>query len=244
MSLKIGSTNIGSLYLGSTKIAQAYLGNVKVYESSVAPGIPAKTVRFDFKYDHFDPTTLVDYGGLGATWTHVEADVYDFYFNDTDWGIRRFSFGDGPLFRTYSSSSSDAPFRTHSFDILDANLEGVTDAEQLFGGTSFIGLQSIASIRNTSSVTNFKNFLSMGAVAAYYTSIPLFDTSSATDVSGMFRTARNVTTGALAMYTQMSTQANPPTSYSGCFTNCGSGNASGKAELAQIPRSWGGTMAV
>jgi len=33
MSLKLGSTSIGSLYLGSTKIGAAYLGNVKVYNS-------------------------------------------------------------------------------------------------------------------------------------------------------------------------------------------------------------------
>lgn len=31
MSLKLGSTSIGSLYLGSTKIAEAYLGSTKVY---------------------------------------------------------------------------------------------------------------------------------------------------------------------------------------------------------------------
>ena len=219
----------------------------KVLGASVAPGIPAKTVRFDFKYDHFDQTTLVDYGGLGATWTHVRDDIYDFYYNDTDWGSRRWSHlrnDKGSVFRAYASTISDRPFSTHSFDILDANLKGVTNVEQLFGGLSFRGLQSIASIRNTSSVTNFKTFLSMGSAAAYYTSIPLFDTSSAVDVSSMFQRASNVTTGALAMYTQMSTQANPPTSYSQCFTNCGSGNASGQAELAQIPTTWGGTMAV
>ena len=209
------------------------------------PALASRSIRFDFKYDHFDPTTLTDYGGLGATWTHVRDDVYDFYYNDTDWGTRYWAatiHAIGNLFRAYSSSSSDTPFRTHSFDILDANLDGVTDAEQLFGGSAFTGLQSIASIRNTSSVTNFKGFLSMGRQAAAYTSIPLFDTSSAVDVRDMFQNAINVTTGALALYTQMSTQANPPTSYSGCFSNCGSNTVTGAAELAQIPASWGGTM--
>lgn len=208
-------------------------------------GIPAKTVRFDFKYDHFDPTTLVDYGGLGATWTHVEDDVYDFYYDSTDWGSRSWSHLDAQrnLFYAYSSSISDQPFTSHNFDVIDANLEGVTDVEQLFGGLGMGGLKSIESIRNTSSVTNFNSFLYRGRVAAQFTSIPLFDTSSAVDVRNMCNNARNVTTGALALYTQMSTQANPPTSYSGCFSNCGSGNASGRAELAQIPTTWGGTMA-
>lgn len=209
------------------------------------PGIPAKTVRFDFKYDHFDPTTLTDYGGLGATWTHVRDDIYDFYYNDTNWGSRRWSHlrnDSGTVFRAYSSKASDTPFRTHSFDILDANLEGVTNVKQLFGGNSFAGLQNIISIRNTSSATNFEQFLCIMSGSAY-TSIPLFDTSSAVNVQRMFEYATNVTAGALAMYTQMSTQANPPTSHLDCFKNCGSGNASGQAELAQIPTSWGGTMA-
>ena len=212
--------------------------------SGPAPQIPAKTVRFDFKYDHFDPTTLTDYGGSGATWTHVKDDIYDFYYNNTNWGSRIWAHlrnSRGNLFRTYSSSTSDTPFRTHNFDILDTNLESVTNVEQLFGGTAFIGMQSIASIRNTSSVTNFKSFLSAGSAAVNYTSIPLFDTSSAVDVTEMCRNARYVTTGALALYNQMSTQANPPTSHSYCFTSCGSGTTTGAAELAQIPSSWGGT---
>lgn len=234
-----GATPTG-IYVGSTAASAVYYGNVKVWEAS----IPAKTMRFDFKYDHFDPTTLVDYGGIGATWTHVEDDVYDFYFNSTDWGTRTLTniHSTGNLFRTFSSSSNDRPFSTHSFDIIDANLEGVTNVEQLLGGSAMSGLQSIASIRNTSSVTNFNSFLSMGRVTAAYTSIPLFDTSSAVDVTEMFRNAQNVTTGALAMYQQMSTQSNPPTTITDCFASCGSNTVTGAAELAQIPTSWGGTM--
>lgn len=216
-----------------------------ILEWSCDGALAPRSMRFDFKYDHFNPTTLVDYGGLGATWTHVEDDVYDFYYNSTDWGARNWSHlgTKRNLFYAYSSSVSDQPFTTHNFDVIDANLEDVTDVEQLLGGLGMGGLKSIESIRNTSSVTNFNSFLYRGRVAAQFTSIPLFDTSSAEDVRNMCNNARNVTTGALALYTQMSTQANPPTSYSGCFSNCGSGNASGQAELAQIPTSWGGTMA-
>ena len=73
--------------------------------------------------------------------------------------------------------------------------------------------------------------------------VPLFDTSSATNVTNMFSGCTAVESGALALYQQMSTQATPPTTYSGCFTDCGSGTVTGAAELAQIPTSWGGTMA-
>ena len=241
--LKINGATPTGIYVGSTPASAVYYGNVKVWEA----GLPAKTMRFDFKYDHFDPTTLVDYGGIGATWTHVEDDVYDFYYNSTDWGTRLWPHLSGSkrnLFFAYSASTSasDQPFANRNYDVIDANLEGVTNVEQLLGGSSMKGLQSIASISNTSSVTNFIGFLSMGQNIAAYTSIPLFDTSSAVDVSQMFRNAKNVETGALAMYTQMSTQANPPTRYSSCFSNCGVNTVTGAAELAQIPTSWGGTM--
>lgn len=211
-------------------------------------GIPAKTMRCDFKYDHFDPTTLVDNGGIGATWTHVEDDVYDFYYNNTNWGSRKWGHiggSIGGLFNTYAyraGSGTVYPMTQHEYDIVDMNLEGVTDVAQLLG--SAYKTRNLFSIRNTGSVTNFDRFLAHGNRAMLYTSIPLFDTSSAVNVSQMCRNATAVTTGALALYTQMSTQANPPTSYSSCFSNCGSGNASGQAELAQIPSSWGGTMAV
>lgn len=53
----------------------------------------------------------------------------------------------------------------------------------------------------------------------------------------------NVESGALALYQQMSTQATPPSITSHCFTNCSSQTVTGAQELAQIPTSWGGTMA-
>ena len=236
----------GKVFIDGVRCRVIGNGHTELVPPGPSPLAP-KTIRFDFHYDHFDPTTLVDYGGLGATWTHVEDDVYNFYFNSTYWGLIVFQHLQRKLglFHTYSSTLADMPFAKHKYDVIDANLEGVTSVEQLFGGTAMRGLQSVASIRNTSSVTNFKNFLSMGVATAAYTSIPLFDTSSAEDVRDMCKNASKVTTGALALYTQMSTQANPPTRYSGCFTGCGANAAQDApihAEMAQIPASWGGTM--
>lgn len=73
--------------------------------------------------------------------------------------------------------------------------------------------------------------------------IPLYDTSSATDMTGMFDRTYLVTSGALALYQQASSQANPPAEYRGCFNQCGySAYASAPihAEMAQIPSMWGG----
>ena len=47
-----------------------------------------------------------------------------------------------------------------------------------------------------------------------------------------------VTGGALALYQQASTQANPPLKHDYCFENCGRDTQTGAAELAQIPNEW------
>ena len=56
MSLKLGSTTIGSLYLGSTKIGAAYLGNVKVYEVATPPP-PGPTYTTFFRIENMQLNT-------------------------------------------------------------------------------------------------------------------------------------------------------------------------------------------
>lgn len=68
--------------------------------------------------------------------------------------------------------------------------------------------------------------------------VPLYSTASCTDMTGMFAFCRNVEGGALALYTQASSQAVPPTFSHGPFTDCGTDTVSGAAELAQIPYAW------
>ena len=54
MALKLGNSTVGSLYLGSHKVSEMYLGSHKVYSSGM-PALAPKSMRFDFKYDHWDP---------------------------------------------------------------------------------------------------------------------------------------------------------------------------------------------
>lgn len=144
------------------------------------------------------------------------------------------------------------------------NFRGVTNANGTFMGT---GITSIP-LFDTSSVTNASamfascrsltslplfdthnviNFSGFCNDEMFYqmslTSIPLLDTSSATNVDGMFEGCQLVESGALALYTQMSTQTNVPSIHSYCFSMCGNRTTTGAAELAQIPSSWGGTGA-
>lgn len=93
---------------------------------------------------------------------------------------------------------------------------------------------------NSTGVTNMERMfdLSDGLCG----NIPLFDTSAVTNVENMFYQCHNITGGIYALYNQMSTQTNPPSSHSGCFQECADYNVTGQAELAQIPSDWGGTQ--
>lgn len=111
-----------------------------------------------------------------------------------------------------------------------------TTVNQMVRGCT--SLQSLT-LNNTNAVTNFKQLC---LECTSLQSVPLFATNAATDVTEMFKDCSNVASGALALYTQMSTQTTPPATYTNCFTDCGSNTVTGAAELAQIPTSWGGTM--
>lgn len=67
--------------------------------------------------------------------------------------------------------------------------------------------------------------------------VPSLDTSSITNASSLFSGCYSAA-GAYELYQQMSSQATPPSTTSGCFTDCGSYSDGGNA---QIPTSWGGT---
>ena len=90
---------------------------------------------------------------------------------------------------------------------------------------------------NATGVTNMERFEDCGQQYLYGT-LPLFDTTSLTNVINMFYECYYVDGGQLALYQQMSSQTNPPSNHSGCFNSCGSSSTTGAAELAQIPIGW------
>lgn len=239
MPLKLGSTSIGSLYLGSTKISEAYLGNVKVYGSApVDPynplGLPPCTMRYEFTGvdSGFDPTEFVWFGG---SWTHAGGSQWDWTCNDTSVWFK-------PVYKQTPEASAWSILVNYKHcKVLGANTTGITTMQGAFDGHRY--LESVA-LFDTSSVTDFRSFMrSDSGYSPMLREIPLFDTSSATDMSEAFLYCFNVESGALALYTQASSQANPPASHSRAFENCGSNTVTGAVELAQIPTSWGGTGA-
>lgn len=188
MALKLGNSTVGSLYLGSHKVSEMYLGSHKVYSSGM-PALAPKSMRFDFKYDHWDPVEELP-AVSGMTWTHVSGDVYDFHCDWTNWTYQERDSASIFNHYVYSSGGKTNYFMNeHQFDVLDMDLTGVTSVAYLFQGAYQI--QNIFSIRNTSSLTNTSNMF-YHKRAIQITSVPLFDTSSVTDMSGMFRTCNKL----------------------------------------------------
>lgn len=108
-------------------------------------------------------------------------------------------------------------------------------------GFMFHGCSSLLEVPNISCAL-VDDFYEAFSNCTSLTHIPLLDTSAAVDVRRMWAECTAIESGALALYNQMSTQANPPSTYGSCFSYAGSSTASGAQELAQIPTSWGGTM--
>lgn len=233
MSLKLGSTTIGSLYLGSTKIGEAYFGNVKVYGPSqpVPPVLPANTIRCKFSTG-YTPTI-----GDSQTLADASANIWDIYKSGTDWrrlfnnitqlekviaanatGVTNMSY----MFLKCTSLTSVPLFDTSSASNMDAMFSGCTN------------LASVPLFDTSSATTMYATFHSCSNL----TSVPLFDTSLVTNMAYMFYNCTAVESGALALYQQASTQATPPTSHDSTFANCGSNTVTGAAELAQIGIGW------
>lgn len=218
MAIKLGSTNFGQIYLGSVKIGEAYYGATKVFPSTpVDPynplNLPAYTIRLKFQ-DGVVPS----FNNGTATRVSSSPNVWDLTYENADW--------------TYLVHP-----QPRLIEVLGANTRSVTNMSHLFEGDQI--LSSVA-LFDTRSVTDMSDMFNL---VTYLRNIPLFDTRSVTNMTRMFKDCILVQSGALALYQQASTQATPPSSYSNCFTNCGSLTVTGAQELAQIPASWGGTGA-
>ena len=220
---------------GASELAQINSAWKGAFDPYNTLGLPANTIRVEFTGTDtsYDPTQDTTSGVQGVgTWTHVYGSLYDCEMaSSTTWTLGWWS---EQYQRRYNLTGNK------HVKILGANSTGVTSLAKFASGHKY--LESIA-LFDTSSVTDFSNFLKADSSAIGPTTLPLYDTSSATTMESAFQGCKNVESGALAIYQQASTQATPPSIHSSTFTNCGSSTVSGAAELAQIPSSWGGTGA-
>ena len=122
------------------------------------------------------------------------------------------------------------------------NLSSAQDISGMFGSTP--SLKTIPQY-DTHNVTNMSRLFynNFPQYLSGLEHVPLLDTSNVINMERAFYNCTSVKDGSLDLYRQASSQTNPPSTYTECFTNCGSNTTTGAAELAQIPTSWGGTMA-
>ena len=121
-------------------------------------------------------------------------------------------------------------FSLTSVPLFDTSI--VTYMYDMFGNCT--SLTSVP-LFDTSSVTNMEEmFIKCSALKT----VPLLNTSSVRFMGRMFENCTYVQSGALALYQQASTQANPPSNHTKTFYNCGVNTTTGAAELAQIPEDW------
>ena len=209
-----------SISLGSTTYGSIYLGSTKIGEAYLgsvklySSQIVLPAKTIRCKFSSgYTPS-------MGDTRTLVDQseNIWDIYKSATSW-------------------NSLFTYMYELVSVIAANTTGIRGMESMFLGCSNL---ATVPLFDTSSVGTMQ---SMFENCSNLTTIPLFDTSSVTNMLFTFSGCYKVQSGALALYQQASTQANPPYMYYGAFTNCGRDTVTGAAELAQIPSSWGGTGA-
>lgn len=116
------------------------------------------------------------------------------------------------------------------------DMRNVKDLAQAFGSTNL----KETPILNTSGITAFNQcFYVMPSLQI----INDWDYSNATNVDYMFSNCQNVSAGISSTYYNMLNNATNLTSHVNTFLKCGTNTEQGRAELALIPQSWGGTGA-
>lgn len=158
----------------------------------------------------------------------------------------------------FQAVDSNSPMLLKS--VPDFNTSNVTNMSNMFADCDF--LQLIPSL-DTSNVSDmhgmFNKCKSLTEIPPlYYSKVTRFDgfandCTSLTEIpemniegdvtrcDNMFGNCPNVKSGQKALYDTLSAIATI-TNHTNCFKDCGSDTEEGRAELAQIPMSWGGTM--
>lgn len=198
--------------------------------------------------------------GVGVLY-NAEQNIWDLTYNDTNW--KDLLDEQTNLIEVLSANTEGvwnmANMFLHCTALNTVQLFDTKDCVNM--ASMFYGCSSLSSVPlfNTSKVSTmarmFYNCFALSSVPLFdtsnvepiglmfmnctaLTSIPLYNTNKVTTMDRMCCNCYNVQSGALALYQQASTQANPPSDHTLTFYNCGVSSRTGSAELAQIPSDW------
>lgn len=206
----------------------------------------ANTLRFEFSDRSYSPVTA----GVGSsgTWKRCEfmpGNVWDWTRNNAYWGgsFRNAFTSSDNFVSVISCGALSTPNAMYQMFVGCTSLKyvcslsstNVTNFESVFSGCS--SLETIEFFDTTAAKTIQNCFYNCSSLKK----LPLISSASAmTTVSSVFRGCVNVESGALDNYNTLSAVSGI-TSYTNAFKDCGRDTETGAAELAQIPKSWGGT---
>lgn len=193
------------------KVSGYWLTNSQTPDPYNPLGLPPYTIRVRLTAGAEPLTHYIGLGTPTAVQVYADPNVWDVTLESPDWS---------DLFTSESI-----------VEVLGANTTGVENMSRMF---EYCSALTTLCLFDTSSVESFY----LAFASSNITAIPLYPTDSLVDAYQAFSSCYNVETGSLALYQQMSTQANPPTYHDNCFADCGSGTVTGAAELEQIPADW------
>lgn len=202
-------------------------------------GLPAKTIRVEFE-SGYTPTPSPT---VSQTFVQVTSspNIWDITWNNTMW---------------YNFFKSE----TYLKKVLGANSTGVNNMKSMFEGCTnltsippfdmtsvtncefmFDHASSLSEIPDTLDISHASLVNYMFAYCAALRRVPTLVLRPNLEMQGTFIDCFNVESGALALYNYASNLSTPPRAHTDCFWECGKYTVTGAQELAQIPRSWGGT---
>lgn len=246
------------IYCYQGKALRVGSGNIvvgKVFDPYDPSTIPDHTIRCRFTQG-FVPHDAPSYHPLTTKNIVVpDQNIWDITRESSDWSFLLYTSGREALIEVLGAKSSGVTDMSGTFrdcTLLESVALFDTSSVTAMGGGEAYGMfkhcyaLKRVPLFDTRSCTTMRNMFAGGV---YYDDpimqleeVPLFDTSSCTNMDVMFFKCKNVSSGALALYQQASSQTNVP-SHSYTFNQCGSNTVTGSAELAQIPSAWGGTGA-
>lgn len=146
-----------------------------------------------------------------------------------------------PKFNTSKVTTMRKMFRNCSKlkKIPDFDCSSLTNISIMFGGNNIeMHIESVPTL-DYSKITRIEGFMRNNVDLE---EIPEMNIEAdVTSCDEMFKNCPNIKSGQKALYDKLSA-ISTITNHADCFKNCGSNTEEGRAELAQIPTSWGGTM--
>ena len=229
-------------------MAQNGLAEDGWYEYTVSGGNLSELISEDLKYqitklrlkgkiNCADVKLIRDMAGLPYEFNVTNDNFTDGKLECLDLTDTEFIYGGGSygVFNKWTGTHTNNSIGSYTFQYSQTLVDvKIGDSVTQIGGCAFANCPNLKSVSISGTVQ-----ISGSTAFANCTSLTSAVIPKLTKLSGStFRDCQNVESGALALYQQASSQANPPSNHSQTFTNCGSNTQTGAEELAQIPSDW------